>query len=354
MRLAIDGSYGEGGGEILRSSLALSIALGRPVEIHSIRKGRKVPGLQPQHLTAVKAAAAISAAEVEGAALGSERLRFAPGPVRPGSYRFDVAEERGSAGAATLVLQTVLLPLVLANAPSTVTVRGGTHVPWSPPAHYLRDLFLPIFAELGGKAYLEIHRWGWYPKGGGELKLSVEPAAALTPLALTERGRLLSLRGISATSNLPRHVAERQRSRARQLLASRGLDAEIELIDAPASGKGSFLFLLAEFERARAAFSALGALGKPAEKIAEEACRDLFAYLDSEGAADPHLADQIIRYLALAAGPSRLTTTCITSHLLTNIWVVRQFLPIRIVVTGELGQPGSVTIDPTSAIRPTI
>jgi RNA 3'-terminal phosphate cyclase (ATP) len=340
----IDGSYGEGGGQVLRTSLALSCVLGKPFEIINIRREREKPGLQPQHLTAVKAAAAVSRARVEGAELSSTALRFAPGEVSGGDYFFDVSEKKGSAGSATLVLQTALLPLCFADRPSTITVAGGTHVLWSPSFHYLQYVFLSMLSRLGVRVEARLEKWGWYPAGGGRLAASISPLKKLMPITVTARGAPVRMRGISAASNLPEGIAVRQRDQAARALLRRGTGADIEIVPAPSPGKGTLLFLLAEFEWAAAGFGALGAIGKRAEEVAGESCRELFAYLDAGGALDPHCADQIIPYLALAEGTSKFTTSKITRHLLTNIHVVRQFLDIDIDVQGSEGEAGLVVV----------
>lgn len=342
----IDGSEGEGGGQILRTSLALSCVTGRPVEISNIRKRRARPGLQPQHLTAVKAAAAVSRARVEGGALSSTALRFAPSGLFGGEHLFDVAEIKGSAGSVTLVLQTVMLPLFFADRASRITVLGGTHVPWSPSCHYFRDVFLPLLTRSGVNAAASIETWGWYPIGGGKVVLTIQPGKELGPVMITGRGKLVGITGTSAVSNLPREIAERQRKQALSILGRRGIDAEIEIISAPSPGKGTLLFLRAEFEQIAAGFESLGAIGKRAEQVADEAARDLCSFLEAEGALDPHLADQIVPYCALAQGGSAFTTSEITSHLLTNVRVVKHFLDVGIRIEGNEGQEGTITFRP--------
>ena len=345
--IQINGSYGEGGGQILRTSLALSCITGKPFEIHDIRKGRKKPGLQPQHLTGVRAAQVISNVDVEGAELGSQRLSFSPKEVTGGEYSFDVSEIKGSAGSVTLVLQAILPPLVMAKKSSKVIVKGGTHVEWSPPFHYMKGVLLPLLAKTGVNAHLGIEKWGWYPIGGGNVSLSVEPSKDLSPVSIQKRGRLLNLSGVSAVSNLPLSIAERQRDHGNWLLKAAGLSANIEVIDAPSIGKGTFFFILAEFENIRAGFSALGERGKRAEVVAEEAVRQFLEFINSDGALDPHLADQIIPYLALCNSPSAFTTSKVTRHLLTNAWVTEKFLPVRIRVEGTEGEFGTVFIEPS-------
>ncbi len=343
--LLIDGSYGEGGGQILRTSLALSCVLGRRVEIINIRKARKKPGLQPQHLTAVKAAAAVSGGLVEGAELSSTELRFFPGPVVGGDYYFDVSETRGSAGSAVLVLQTVLLPLCFAKRPSAIAIVGGTHVPWSPTVHYFKHVFTPMLSRMGVSVDASLERWGLYPAGGGKVGAHISPPAALLPVVLMERGKLVRLSGISAASNLPRDIAVRQRNQAVTALSRQGMEGEVEIVSAPSPGKGTLVFLLAEFEHITTGFDALGAIGKRAEEVADEAARSLFEYLQADAALDPHLADQVIPYLALAKGTSEFTTNRISRHLLTNIWVVKQFMDIEIRVEGTEGEAGKVTVN---------
>jgi RNA 3'-terminal phosphate cyclase (ATP) len=341
--LALDGSHGEGGGQILRTALALAVTLRRPVALNRIRTGRPKPGLRPQHLTVVRALAAISDAEVAGDALDSTELRFVPRALEAGSYRFDVGAVRGSAGSVSLLFQALLLPLASASAPSHLTLIGGTHVPWSPPVHYLTEVFLPALEQLGGRATLTLTRWGWYPAGGGEVEASIAPAAGLrgfTPGAPGAPGARLPVTGLSAVSRLPRGIAERQRRRALERLSAAGISAEIALAeDASARGPGTLLFLA---EHARAGFSALGRRGVPAEQVADEAVDALLAYRASGAAVDEHLADQLVPFLALAGADSDVTCPAISSHLATVAWVVEQFLPVRIELAA--GSPARVRI----------
>ena len=348
--ICIDGSFGEGGGQILRTSLALSCTLGKPVSITNIRLARKRPGLQPQHLAAINAAAAIARAEVRGAELSSTAIRFLPNRTSHGTYHFDVAEKKGSAGSTSLVLQTILLPLCFADRASSVFVKGGTHVPWSPTFHYLQSIVAPVLSCLGARVEFSIASWGWYPLGGGQVSARIVPTQQLLPLTLTDRGRLLRISGVSAVSNLPDHIAVRQRDRALAILNSQGNDASIELQSAPSAGKGSFLFLAAEFENISAGFGSLGVIGKRAEEVADEACNGLLSHLGAQGALDPHLADQVVNWLAFSQGPSEFTTSCVTRHLLTNLRVVQQFMDIDVQVEGSEGEQGRVLIRPP--VRP--
>ncbi len=349
--IVIDGSHGEGGGQVLRSSLSLSALLGEAVRIEDIRIKRPNPGLQAQHLTGARALAQVCRANLKGAELGSSTLTFQPRSApASGEYSWDVAEARkgGSAGATSLLLQAVIMPLLLAEGNSRLFLRGGTHVAWSPPFHYLKMVYLPTLARMGFRAQIEIEQWGWYPVGGGlitALITGVGPSlSSVSGLELTERGRLGELYGISALSNLPGHIAERQKRQAEKLLRRQGFDPRIETVDAPSRGRGSAVFLVAEFENVRAGFTALGRKGKPAERVAEEACRQFLHYYESDACLDQHLADQLILPLAIAKANSSFTTSRITQHLLTNIWVVEQFLETRFLVEGEEEKRGKVTI----------
>jgi RNA 3'-terminal phosphate cyclase (ATP) len=327
--LVINAAYGEGGGQILRTALTLSSLLAQPTRLENIRAGRKNPGLAAQHLTAVKAAAAICAAEVSGAKLGSTQLTFTPQhPPRPGTYEFNVAEARqgGSAGAATLVLQTIWLPLALAPGCSTVTISGGTHVPWSPSVHYLREVFLPMAAGLGLMAQVELLAWGWYPAGQGLIKATLPGQAVLSAVVPENRGQLTQIRGVAVAANLPAHIAQRIRNRAANLLEQAGLPFNLEPERVRSISPGAGLFITAEYEKSRAGFTALGQKGKPSERVAEEAVNDLLAFEQTEAVVDAHLADQLIVPLALARQPANLRAEQLTEHTLTNLWVVEQFL----------------------------
>lgn len=338
--ITIDGAYGEGGGQVLRTSLTLAILTGQAVQIERIRAGRPKPGLAAQHLTAVRTAAAICDATVSGDEMGSQRLCFRPGDLpRAGDYTFDVAQVRGagSAGAVSLVLQTVLLPLALAPAPSRLTLRGGTHVSWSPPFPYLSEVYLPTLARLGLQATVELEQWGFYPAGGGEVMAQIEGGApGVRPLALTERGPLRRVWGTAVVSNLPAHIPQRMANRARNLLAEGGLKADLQALRIRTNGPGAGIFVLTEYEAGvRAGFSAYGRKGLPAEQVAEAVCGDLLEYHRSGAPVDIHLADQLIVPLAVADGVSNFTTGQVTEHLRTNMWVVEQFAQARFEVRGQ-------------------
>ena len=338
--IEIDGSYGEGGGQILRTALALSAISKKPFTIHHIRSKRKNPGLQAQHLEAAEALARITEAQTEGFKFGSQKITFIPQKILPGDYQFEVR----TAGSVTLLLQALLLPLCLSQESSRITLVGGTHVPWSPPFHCLSEVLLPTLKSMGVSAEATIEKWGFYPKGGGKIQLKINPVHEFKPIYLFDRGPQKKIRGISTISNLPKHVADRQREQAlKRIQRELKIDAEITLLDdVPSNGQGSFLFLVAEYEKTLAGFSSLGARGKPADKVADEAVDFLKNYFSSEGCIDPHLSDQLVPFMALAKGNSSFTTTRVTEHLLTNLWVIQHFLDVTILRAGERGEKGRV------------
>ena len=353
--ITMDGSYGEGGGQVLRTSLALAAITGKPLHLYNIRAGRPKPGLQAQHLTSMRAAAAICGAQLEGDKLNSQSLVFRPmHPPEAGEYVFDVTEARGSgsAGATTLVLQTVLLPLALAankaGDESHLTLRGGTHAPFSPPFPYIRHVFLPTLWKMGLRAEVELNRYGWYPAGGGEMtvKIRANGTQSVAPITLTERGELRKVWGTAAVSNLPPHIAQRMAYRAVNVLKDADITPRIEAAHVEATGPGAGIFLFAEYEHSIAGFTAYGRKGLPSEQVAGMACDDLLAHYRSDAATDVHLADQLVlpAVLAAANGSSRWTTCRVTQHLLTNVWVVSQFLDVPIHITGQEGEPGQVSI----------
>jgi RNA 3'-terminal phosphate cyclase (ATP) len=347
--IEIDGSMGEGGGQVLRSALTLSIVSGKPFHMVNIRARRPKPGLMAQHLKAVDAAAAISKAQVEGAHLGSTTLTFEPQEIRSGRYHFEI----GTAGSTSLVLQTIYLPLSLANSASTVTISGGTHVPWSPCYHFLDLHWLPYLRKMGFSLDLKLEQAGFYPQGGGRMVATIRPAGSISSLRLTSRGNLKRIYGISAVANLPLDIAERQKRRALQRLQPYSTDLKIKIQELPSKFKGTLLLLIAEFtpegedHPAQCCYYALGERGKPAERVADEAVDALLEFLATEAAIDQYLADQLLLPLAFAAGPSEISPSKITAHLVTNAQVIQAFGVADIHIAGEHGKPGRVLIAPT-------
>lgn len=346
-KLIIDGSHGEGGGQILRSALSLSAITGRPVRIENLRANRKKPGLAAQHLTSVRAAAMLCDAEMKGAELGSQTLQFIPRkPVRAGDYFLDVAEARegGSAGAVMLVLQTLLPPLALAEGVSTVILRGGTHVDMSPSYDYVHDVWLPTLARMGMHAELSLVRSGWFPVGRGEVRLRIAGSGELRPLRLEHRGPLQTVTGRALAANLPAHICERMAAHARDLLEQAGMAAEIEAVVLEAACPGAGLYLTAHYENSLAGFGAQGKRGKPAERVAEEACFALLQHHRSGAALEQHLADQLILPTVLCRGESVFGVERISPHLVTNTWVVKRFGLARIDITRAADGTGVVKI----------
>jgi RNA 3'-terminal phosphate cyclase (ATP) len=340
--IQIDGSLGEGGGQVLRSSLTLSAMTGQEFRIVNIRAKRKNPGLRHQHLNAVQAAAEICGADVSGGKIGSQEITLYPDKIRAGKYRFDI----GTAGSTSLILQTVLLPLNKADEPSTVTITGGTHVPWSPCFHYLDLNYLPFLWRVGLDVHLRMEKAGFYPNGGGQIRATIEPSKTISPLQLLMRGRLLEIRGISAVANLARNIATRQRRQVIGRLGRRFPLNDIRVVDIPASSPGSLILLLAEFEQSQVCYFALGQKGKSADKVADEAIGEFEAFIATDGVVDQYLADQLLLPLAFADGPSEIFTSQVTEHLVTNAEVIGAFIPVEIKIIGGIGDPGIVKIIP--------
>lgn len=341
--IEIDGAKGEGGGQILRSALTLALMTGRHFRIHNIRARRSKQGLRPQHLASVNAAAFVGKAQVEGARLGSREIEFRPASIHHGSFRFEIP----TAGSTSLVLQTVFLPLSTAGSPSEIEISGGTHVPWSPCFHYLEGNWLLAMRSLGFRADLALEIAGFYPQGGGRIRALVQPLKKrIAPLRRLQRGDLQRIRGLSMVSNLQESIAQRQQKRAVKRLADLGCPVEIEVQTLPSPGKGSLLLLHAEFEAGQASYFGLGARGKPAERVADEAVDALHTFLRGEGVVDEYQADQLLVPLAFADGDSKFRTSTVTHHLLTNAEVIRAFGAAEIDIFGELDQPGVVEIRP--------
>lgn len=333
---------------MLRTAVALAAVTGRPVRIDHVRAGRKNPGLRPQHLTAVRAAAAVCRARLEGDELGSQILTFTPSDAPcAGEYLFDVAgaAKGGSAGSVGLVLQAVLVPLVLSRGESRVTLLGGTHVPWAPPATYIEHVFLPTVSRMGIDARLEVGHWGFYPAGGGDIRVQIAGTEMPPrPISLVERGELERAWGIAAVMNLPAHIPQRMAACARNALSAEGIRAQIEPRRLRGAGPGAGIFLFAKYAQATAGFAAYGQKGVPAEHVAEAACAEFLMHHSLGRPADPHLADQLALPASLANGESRIETSRISRHLLTSAWVIQQFLERKIRVEGELGMPGALVV----------
>lgn len=341
--IEIDGDFHESGGQILRTSLSLSAILQKPFVISGIRAKRPKPGLQAQHLTAVNSCAKLCEAEVEGNVLHSSKLYFSPSKILSGNFSFDI----GTAGSTFLVLQTLLPVACFAQGETKLSITGGTENTFAPTSFYFQKVFLPSVGRMGVRAGVEVSNYGWYPKGGGKAVARVEPAKKLEKFVLGQRGAVEKLSGFSASSNLPPHVRERMKSRALKQLSENSLQAKVELLELPAIGQGAEFFLLAEYAGGGVAgFTALGELGKPAEKVAGATVHDFIEFHKTDSAVDLHLADQLLLYCALAEGKSKYSVEKVSAHLLTNAYVILKFLPeCGIEINGEEGQKGIVEVN---------
>jgi RNA 3'-terminal phosphate cyclase (ATP) len=320
--LDLDGSFGEGGGQILRSSLTLALLTGQAFRLRKIRARRSRPGLQPQHLMAVRAAAEVGRAQTHGASVGSSQLEFIPQTVRPGDYDFAI----GTAGATGLVLHAVYLPLALQVGPSTVTVEGGTHNDHSPCFHFLDTTWRAYLERIGLPIEMHMERPGFYPRGGGRITARIPANCRLRGLNLRDRPPVTRVRGFSAVAGLPDHIARRQAARATERLEHADLEVDLRLETWP-GGPGSVLALVLDEPPVPTTFFGLGARGKRAEAVADDAVSQLLPYVASDAPVDEHSADQLVLPLAFAEGPSEYRSSRVTQHLLTNIDVVRRFIP---------------------------
>jgi RNA 3'-terminal phosphate cyclase (ATP) len=333
----IDGSFGEGGGQILRSALALSMVTGRPFEIDKIRAGRARPGLMRQHLTAVRAAAQVCAAAVEGDEVGSGRLVFRPGPVKGGDYHWSI----GTAGSTSLVLQTVLLPLLLASRPSRVVLEGGTHNPFAPPFDFLANTYLPLINRMGPEVRATLERPGFYPAGGGRAVFEIQPVPRLAALSLLERGEVRARRARASVANLPLHIAERELRVVRRRLNWEESSLEVHDVQ-DSAGPGNILILELSCENVTEVFTAFGQAGRPAEAVAEQAVQQCCRYLQATAPAGEYLTDQLLLPMALA-GSGTFFCTGLSLHARTHVELIRHFLDVAI--TTQTRPQGEVVVE---------
>jgi len=340
--LTIDGRMGEGGGQVLRTSLSLAALTGQPFRLTHVRANRTKPGLRPQHLTAVRAVARLCGAALTGDALDSRTLEFRPAmPPQPGEYHFDVtdAAQGGSAGAIMLIFQAVLWPLLFAGGASRLVLRGGTHVPMSPPYHYVAHVARPAFGRMGATFDLALERWGWYPVGGGVVRVNITPVARLDA-PLFEHVPAERIDGVAAVTNLPADIPQRMAGRATNLLTAAGRRSKIEPRRENGAGPGAGIFLWTP----QGGFGSIGRPGLPSERVAEAAVAETLAFLDNGAMVDRHLADQLLLPLALAHGRTRYTTDHLTLHTTTSADLLRLWLDTTIAIDGELGGPAEIDI----------
>jgi len=328
----LDGSAGEGGGQILRSSLSLSLVTGQPFRIDNIRAKRERSGLLRQHLTAVLAAVEIGGAEAQGASLGSKELSFHPGKIRPGTHCFKV----GTAGSSTLVFQTILPALMTASGPSHITIEGGTHNQQAPPFDYLQKTFLPVVNRMGPRVEVHLERYGFYPAGGGCFSATIDPCEKFLPIELIDRGDTQGRSITAIVANLPRKIAKREIDTAIRLLNWDESCAEI-IETQNSTGPGNIVQISLASSAITEMFSGFGRLAASAEFVASEAVRSARKYLASRAAASEHLADQLLLPFALAGG-GVFSAERLNSHSRTNMQVISSFLPVEFVTTDEEGR----------------
>jgi RNA 3'-terminal phosphate cyclase (ATP) len=345
--IELDGSRGEGGGQILRTALTLSLLTGRPFRMKKIRANRSKPGLRPQHLKAVEAAGSVGRAEVIGARVGARELAFAPGESVCGDLTIDI--DIGTAGSTGLVLQTLQLPLAIrADQGVTLILTGGTFNPMAPAFSFLETTWRGYLRAFGMALELAMPAAGFYPKGGGKLKAVITPGVPASYVQVT-RGPLLKLHGVAGVSNLPDNIAERMRKRAIDRLDTAGLSCEIERVRWPGPGQGAAISLIAAHEGAvPATFVGLGERGRPSEAVADEAVDQLLAFESvADAAVDLHSADQILLPLAFAPGRSEFSVSHVTEHLRTNVETIGAFLDRKITVgaADDEGRAARVVIE---------
>ncbi|MFC6922513.1 RNA 3'-terminal phosphate cyclase [Microbulbifer taiwanensis] len=343
--LVIDGSQGEGGGQIFRTSLTLSMCLQKPVRIKNIRAGRSKPGLLRQHLACLRAGQAICGAEISGDELGSTEVIFKPGRVVPGEYRFAI----GSAGSTSLVFQTVLLPLLLSDGVSEVCLEGGTHNGHAPSFDFIEKSFLPLMAQLGYRAEIELERYGFYPAGGGQWRALIQPVQELKPLDLTSRGALLATEAVVTSAQIPGHIAKRELQQIRK--RCHWPEEVLHRRQVESAGPGNIVSLRAFSEQITEVAEVVGEKQLSAERVAGRAAKAMKRYLEADVPVGEHLADQILLPMVLGKG-GRFTTLEPSLHLQTNIEVIRQLTGVEVALTKESDFVWSVTTHPNSPLSP--
>lgn len=335
--ITIDGSHGEGGGQILRCAVSLSCISKKPVRITNIRANRPNPGLNYQHVLAIKSVAELCRADVKGLNKGSSEVILHPHEIKGGKFHFDIL----TAGSTTLVLQACLLPGLFADDVTEFTITGGTDVKWSPPVDYFRFVFAPLLHKMGGEISIVLGRRGHYPKGGGEITVRIKPTEKLKPLALEERGDLKSIKGIAHVSNLPNKIAERMKHTALlKLVEFKDVNVSLEHYPQgkdPAHGVGAGIVLWANYENTILGGNGLGEKGVPAEAVGKNTVEKLMNEMNSNSTLDVHATDQFLPYMALAKGESVFYARELTNHAKTNTWLIKQFLDAKFEVREKDG-----------------
>lgn len=339
--IEIDGSEGEGGGQVLRTALAMSILTGRPVKLTNIRANRSKPGLQPQHLMCVRAASTICCANYKGASVGSAVLYFEPRDVKPGQYTFDIR----TAGSTGLVLHTLYLPLALRTTePSEVRIVGGTHNDHAPCFHFLETTWAGYLRRMGIVVEVQMTRPGFYPRGGGEIRAIIHPCSRVNGLCMTNCPELTTAGGFSAFAGLPESVGKRQARRLTARLKSEGIESHILVEQWQAANPGTVAAVIYRQAPVPALFFGLGARGKPAEAVADDAADEAIRFRNSGCPVDPHSADQLLLPLMFSPDASEYRTSEVTRHLTTNLATLQKFVDRGVTLDAEVGQPGTVRI----------
>lgn len=333
----IDGSMGEGGGQVLRTSLSLSIITARPLDLVNIRSRRDRPGIQRQHLAAVEAARKICSARVEGAKTGSSAILFVPGKTAGGTYELSI----DSAGSATLVMQTILLPLMLAPHSSHVVIEGGTHNIWAPPVDFLDRVFLPLVRRMGPSVTVHLTRYGFHPAGGGLVHAAIDPVSVLKPIDVNERGKIDRIRATALVSRLPESIGHREIKVVKAELGD-DIEGSVKVVDS--RGPGNVLFVEIFCDRITEIITSFGRRGLPAEKVALNVAREAQDYIRSGAPVGLHLADQLVLPFALT-GAGSFTTMAPTRHFSTNVEVIKKFLPVDIRTEQMSGDAWKVTVN---------
>lgn len=339
--IELDGSEGEGGGQILRSALTLSILTRRPFKLINIRANRSKPGLQPQHLMCARAAGTICNGTYKGASVGSSSLYFEPGTVKSGKYTFGI----GTAGATSLVLHTVFLPLALrGDQPSEVAITGGTHNQHAPCFHFLQTTWAAYLSRMGISIDLDMKRPGFYPRGGGEIRAVIHPCSRVGGISLANCPELTTAGGFSAFAGLPESVGRRQARRMSVKLKSAGIESHLPIEEWHAANPCTVAAVIFRQAPVPPLFFGLGERGKPVEAVADEAVEEAIAFRDARCPIDPHSADQLLLPLVFSSAESEYRTSQVTRHLTTNIMTVRKFVERGIELEGEEGATGIVRI----------
>ena len=331
--LQIDGSYGEGGGQILRYAAALSVFTKKPVEIINIRARRSTPGLRPQHLIAISCMKTLCNAKTDGLSIGSSKLTFSPGEIQPGEYRVDV----GTAGSITLVFQACILSALQTTKPITIKITGGTDVKWSPSWEYFTNIFLPLLQKMDMKIDAKLIKRGYYPKGGGEALITIFPTKKIKCLQIDKKGEFNKIKGIIHTSNLPSHISKRMKHAATQQAVKNNIQSSIQIDESSSFSPGVGITLWSKSDSSILGSTIIGEKGTPAEQLGKTAVSQLVKEINAEATIDIFAIDQILPYMAIGDDASVCRIRHLSSHTETAMWLLKQFLDVEFQMTKQNG-----------------